>query len=94
MDIDAKIDKEKAILALHIAGYSDKYKLKELSDEKLIKLLNNHTKCMGVTITLHKPKIAKWIGDKCSNCGQERAWYGDNPAYCPDCGFKMEEDNE
>ena len=30
MDIDAKLDKEKAILALHIAGYSDKYKLKEL----------------------------------------------------------------
>ena len=39
MDIDAKIDKEKAILALDIAGYSDKYKLKELSDEKLIKFL-------------------------------------------------------
>ena len=28
----------------------------------------------------------KWEGNRCSICGVERAWYGSNPAYCPDCG--------
>ena len=37
----------------------------------------------------------KWIGDKCSVCGNERAWYGCNPPFCPDCGADMrDEDNE
>lgn len=36
-----------------------------------------------------KEKTGKWIGDKCSNCGNERAWYGNNPLFCPDCGAKM-----
>lgn len=36
------------------------------------------------------PKIGHWIGDKCSECGEERAWYGNNPPYCPDCGTKIE----
>ena len=71
MDIDAKIDKKAAILGLDLAGYSIKYNLNELSDEELIKLINNHTESY-----------------------EERAWYGNNPDYCPDCGFKMEEDNE
>ena len=35
-------------------------------------------------------KTGKWIGDKCSVCGEERAWYGCNPSYCPDCGCRME----
>ena len=30
-----------------------------------------------------------WIGDKCSVCGEERAWYGSNPPICPDCGADM-----
>ena len=33
-----------------------------------------------------QPKMGKWIKDKCSICGEERAWYGQNPPYCPDCG--------
>ena len=37
-----------------------------------------------------EPKTGHWIGDKCSKCGNERAWYGDNPDYCPDCGAKMQ----
>ena len=37
------------------------------------------------------PKMGHWIGDKCSACGEERAWYGCNPTYCPDCGTKMVE---
>ena len=31
----------------------------------------------------------KWEGDRCSICGEERAWYGTNPNYCPDCGADM-----
>lgn len=31
----------------------------------------------------------EWIGDKCSECGNERAWYGCNPPFCPDCGARM-----
>lgn len=34
-------------------------------------------------------KKGRWIGDKCSNCGNERAWYGNNPLFCPDCGARM-----
>ena len=34
-------------------------------------------------------KKGKWISDKCSVCGAERVWYGDNPPYCPDCGADM-----
>ena len=41
------------------------------------------------SVTL-KEKTGHWIGDKCSNCGNERAWYGNNPKFCPDCGAKME----
>ena len=41
-----------------------------------------------------KEKIGKWIGDKCSKCGNERAWYGDNPLFCPDCGARMVCENE
>lgn len=36
-----------------------------------------------------KPKTGRWIGDKCSRCGNERAWYGGQPDYCPDCGKKL-----
>jgi hypothetical protein len=36
-----------------------------------------------------KLKQGKWIGDKCSVCGSKRAWYGNNPPYCPDCGSRM-----
>lgn len=39
-------------------------------------------------------KIGKWIGDRCSNCGNERAWHGDNPKFCPDCGARMIESQE
>ena len=39
-------------------------------------------------------KSGKWIGDKCSVCGEERAWYGCNPSYCPDCGCRMEREEE
>ena len=38
-----------------------------------------------------QPKMGHWIKDKCSICGEERAWYGQNPLYCPDCGTKMKE---
>ena len=31
-------------------------------------------------------KTGRWIGDVCSVCGEERAWYGNNPPYCPNCG--------
>ena len=36
----------------------------------------------------------KWVGDKCSICGTERAWYGGQPDYCPDCGAKMRGEEE
>ena len=39
-------------------------------------------------------KTGKWIGDKCSVCGEERAWYGCNPSYCPHCGSRMENGGE
>jgi hypothetical protein len=32
----------------------------------------------------------EWIGDRCSICGTERAWYGLQPNFCPDCGAKMD----
>ena len=35
----------------------------------------------------------EWVGDKCSICGTERAWYGEQPNYCPDCGAKMRGEN-
>ena len=41
-----------------------------------------------------QPKMGRWIKDKCSICGEERAWYGQNPPYCPDCGHKMQEVEE
>ena len=34
-------------------------------------------------------KQGEWIGDRCSICGSERAWYGLQPNFCPDCGAKM-----
>lgn len=34
----------------------------------------------------------EWFGDKCSICGTERAWYGDTPNFCPDCGADMREE--
>ena len=40
-----------------------------------------------------QPKMGRWIKDKCSICGEERSWYGQNPPYCPDCGAKMAESN-
>ena len=36
-----------------------------------------------------EPKQGEWIGDRCSVCGTERAWYGLQPNFCPDCGSKM-----
>lgn len=33
-----------------------------------------------------------WIGDKCSECGTERAWYGAQPNFCPDCGADMRQE--
>ena len=36
-----------------------------------------------------KPKIGKWIQDKCSQCGSS-AYYKSN--FCPNCGAKMEEE--
>lgn len=45
--------------------------------------------------SLPSRKCGEWIGDKCSVCGEERAWYGCQPPFCPDCGAKMNEvDNE
>ena len=41
-----------------------------------------------------EPKQGEWIGDKCSICGNERAWYGCNPPYCPDCGAKMKGEDD
>ena len=38
-----------------------------------------------------EPKHGEWVGDKCSVCGTERAWYGCNPPFCPDCGASMRE---
>ena len=35
------------------------------------------------------PKRGEWVGDRCSVCGEERAWYGQNPPFCPDCGAEM-----
>ena len=35
-----------------------------------------------------RPK-GEWIGDRCSICGEERAWYGNQPNFCPDCGADM-----
>ena len=41
-----------------------------------------------------EPKRGEWIGDKCSVCGNERAWYGCNPPFCPDCGADMREKDD
>jgi hypothetical protein len=41
---------------------------------------------MSLPPVLPMPKMGRWIKDKCSICGEERAWYGQNPPYCPDCG--------
>lgn len=43
---------------------------------------------------LQEQKTGKWIGDKCSVCGEKRAWYGCNPKYCPDCGSSMRGEEE
>ena len=43
---------------------------------------------------LQEKKTGKWIGDKCSVCGEKRAWYGCNPKYCPDCGSSMRGEEE
>lgn len=36
----------------------------------------------------------EWIGDKCSVCGNERAWYGCNPPFCLDCGADMRDKDD
>ena len=41
---------------------------------------------MSLPPVLQMPKMGRWIKDKCSICGEERALYGLNPPYCPDCG--------
>ena len=45
---------------------------------------------MAIKALEQEPKTGHWIGDKCSVCREERAWYGYNPLYCPDCGARME----
>ena len=46
---------------------------------------------MARTVDAEPVRHGHWIGDKCSACGEERAWYGCNPHWCPDCGAKMDE---
>ena len=40
-----------------------------------------------------KQKTGRWIDDNCSECGQY-VYHGDARNYCPNCGAKMESDNE
>lgn len=56
---------------------------------------DNLRECVGdLPSVTPQPKMGRWIKDKCSICGEERAWYGQNPPYCPDCGCKMKEVEE
>ena len=41
---------------------------------------------------LEQQKIGKWIDDNCSECGQY-VYHGDARNFCPNCGAKMESDN-
>ena len=45
--------------------------------------------CYIETMPSPNKPTGEWMGDKCSVCGSERAWYGNNPPYCPDCGSRM-----
>ena len=46
------------------------------------------------TIVYVDRRKGEWFGDKCSICGAERAWYGDTPDFCPDCGADMRGEDE
>ena len=43
--------------------------------------------------TIEERKTGKWIDDNCSVCGQY-VHHGDARNYCPNCGARMEDDNE
>lgn len=43
--------------------------------------------------TIEERKSGMWIDDNCSVCGQY-VYHGDARNYCPNCGAKMETDNE
>ena len=75
------ISRAEAIEAVHDAcNYCDTCDLKEVgcSQIRSLKELPSADRPRGY-----------WIGDKCSVCGEERAWYGSNPPICPDCGADM-----
>ena len=65
-----------------------------ISREAALDLIADYDLSMGQVVKgIHalpsvtpQPKMGHWIKDKCSICGEERAWYGQNPPYCPDCG--------
>ena len=57
----------------------DRNDIKDFINETVNEIIGN----------IAKPKTGKWIDDKCSICGSERAWYGEQPDYCPDCGARM-----
>ena len=67
------------------------YEYRILKDKLMAKLLSQAADTIEMlSEKAREPKQGKWMGDKCSVCGSERAWYGNNPPYCPDCGAKME----
>ncbi len=61
-----------------------------LDKDQIIYLIN---RIPSFDRTFDRPR-GEWIGDKCSICGTERAWYGDTPDFCPDCGADMRGEDE
>lgn len=78
---------------------SDLIKVRKMWDKDV---LYENGICAGISSALNRlnnapivePKRGEWVGDKCSMCGNERAWYGCNPPFCPDCGADMREKDD
>jgi hypothetical protein len=77
--LNESVSRDKAIVQLNhlLSDWDDDW---NIAIRKCIETIKN---LPSVTA---QPKMGRWIKDKCSICGEERAWYGQNPPYCPDCG--------
>ena len=58
-------------------------------DDSLCRLFHREVKCLAVETR----QVGRWIDDNCSVCGFY-VYHGDARNFCPNCGAKMEADNE
>lgn len=58
-------------------------------DDSMCRLFHSEVKYLAIETR----QVGEWIDDNCSLCGQY-VYHGDARNYCPNCGAKMETDNE